>query len=366
MQRKAALDLQMEQLQPNKAASAAAAAAELAAAASVHQTYPYGIPEHLLQQEQQQQQQADNAEGYTEQLQNGGGEADCHAAEDHQLDDQCIAASLEAAAAWRSEGLVETLPPHANTTVLEQQLQQQLSSIQAQHGQKDSSQLQPAAAAVAQSELHVTWQEEPATQHLAVAAAVDSSAGAYAAASGHGGWHGLIVDCRSPGDRTPDSEQHDEDAQASLLLQRPNTGKYPAAQRCANMLATYLLSSPIAMQWLLGRVVRRGANYVTVISENVLTQPQQSGLQRCLLCRVCVPQSRNSSWQAVHSRATRHVFYSRGRQHAAQRQAHNNLQRSACKQQYSRSCWQQQWRRCAGCSDCRGTGSWSCQWQVYC
>jgi hypothetical protein len=227
MQRKTALDLQIQQLQPDKAASAAAAAAELAATAAAHQTYPYGIPEHLLQQEQQQQQQQhNNAEGSAEQGQDCNASADCHARGGPQPDGQCIAEiDVGSAAAWQSEALTKPLPEsshlHGSTTALEQQSQQQASSVQAQHGEGDSRQLQPAAGA--QSAPHVTWREEPDQQ----AAAAHSSTGGFAAASGchDGGWHGLVVDCSSPGDDMCGSEQlHDEDAQAALLLQRPNTG----------------------------------------------------------------------------------------------------------------------------------------------
>jgi hypothetical protein len=221
MQRKAALDLQMEQLQPNKATAAAAAAAELAAAAPAHQTYPYGIPEHLLQQEQQQQQQHSNADNCIEQVQNSDATADCGAFEGPKPDDQCIAEHMGSAAAWHSEGLAESSHMHGSTTVLEQQplSQQQLSNVQAQHGEEDSRQLQPAAGA--KSAPHVTWREEPDQQQQLA----HSSAGNFAAASGHGGWHGLVVDCSSPGEDMLGSEQlHDEDAHASLLLQRPNTG----------------------------------------------------------------------------------------------------------------------------------------------
>jgi hypothetical protein len=223
MQRKAALDLQMEQLQPNKTAAAAAAAAELAAAAFVHQTYPYGIPEHLLAQEQQQQQQQQhsNAEGTTEQAHNCNASADCLTAEGLQPDGQCIAEHPGSAMARYSEGLAESLHLHGSMTALGQQLQpaEQLSNVQEQHGEEDSQQLQLATGA--QSAPHVTWREEPDS----AAAAGHSSAGGFAAPSSHGGWHGLVVDCSSPGDDMLGSEQlHDEDAQASLLLQRPNTG----------------------------------------------------------------------------------------------------------------------------------------------
>jgi hypothetical protein len=215
MQRKAALELQMEQLQPHKAAAAAAAAAELAATAAAHQTYPYGIPEHLLQQEQeqqlaeQQQTLAESAEGCTSPLEEDGGSVGYHAVDGAKFTGQCLSDCISS----------NSMP------VLEQQQQQQQPLLQEQPGQDHGQQLEPAAEPAAYSAPHVTWREEPNTQEAAAVVAGSSAGNCAAAASSHGGWHGLVVDCSSPGDEALGSEQlHDEDAQASLLLQRPNTG----------------------------------------------------------------------------------------------------------------------------------------------
>lgn len=222
MQRKAALDLQTEQLQPRKVATAAqlADAAEAAAAAAVHTTYPYGIPEHLLQQEQAAQQEeehhaAEGAEGCTELLAEGDGSAGYHTADGDQFSGQRPSECLDDAAAWHTAGLSSSPQPDGST-LPEPQQQQQL--LQGQHSQLCGQQLEPAAGPGVQSAPHVTWREEPHAQEAAAAAA----------AASHGGWHGLIVDCSGAGDEALGSEQlHDEDAQASLLLQRPTTGDAP-------------------------------------------------------------------------------------------------------------------------------------------
>ncbi|WIA30581.1 hypothetical protein OEZ86_000664 [Tetradesmus obliquus] len=98
------------------------------------------------------------------------------------------------------------LPAHSPPSVLRSSMQRK-AALDLQ-----TEQLRPRPGV--QSAPHVTWREEPDAQEAAAAAA----------ASSHGGWHGLIVDCSSAGDEALGSQQlHDEDAQALLLLQRPNT-----------------------------------------------------------------------------------------------------------------------------------------------
>jgi hypothetical protein len=205
MQRKAALDLQVEHLQHHKAASAAAAAAaELAATAAAHQTYPYGIPEHLLQQEQQQQQ--------AEQQQLMQGEEGC-----------TVQQEVTGQGPADINGVGESLMQCHSIPTMEQQQQQ---DQQDQHTANGGQQPEAAAEPGAQSAPHVTWREEPHRQQASAAAAAAGSctSSCVAADGGPRGWHGLVVDC-SVDDEAVGSEQlQDEDAQATLLLQRPNTG----------------------------------------------------------------------------------------------------------------------------------------------
>ncbi|KAF6257455.1 hypothetical protein COO60DRAFT_1228411 [Scenedesmus sp. NREL 46B-D3] len=203
MQRKAALELQVEQLQPCKANPSAS------------------VAQQQEQQHVEQQLAGAAAEGRAEQAPGPKSSTGFWAVGGAQLppascDVACLGVTdcTDGVVAWHADALGDS------QRLLEQQQQPWL---QAQHACGDGQQLGPASVSAAQSTPHVTWQQESDGHEYAAAG---SHAGSCAAtASSHGGWHGLVVDCSSPGDAQLDKEQlHDEDAQASLLLQHPNTG----------------------------------------------------------------------------------------------------------------------------------------------